>query len=181
MNGDIVQVGISNRHIHLSQDDADDLGINPKPHRWLGIENHYASDVIVKCGDIPIRVLLPHRNYSQVELLVSDCEKLGIYPCFRSSGDLHAAPDVEITYNGKSIQVPAIVPFPHIHASTDWMPSKESVDAILLSPRMKLMNLKIFRGKGWPTVVHIDIDEARAAGWTQLVSPHHQARIIDCR
>src|SRR5512143_3052783 len=91
-----IQVAVSNRHAHLTKEAAAALGIDPKPDKWLGIGENYASDTYVEGGGQRFRVLLPFRRYSQLEVLASDCRGLGIKPCYRNSGNLEGAPTVKV-------------------------------------------------------------------------------------
>lgn len=160
-----IKWAVSNRHCHLTQEDADRLGIDPKPWRWLGIGENYASDTHVFHIGEKFRVLLPFRNYSQVEMLASDCRRLGIAsPVFRRSGSLENTPTLDIWYLNRHIKIPAIVAIPHLHVPEDWG---------------HLSHLRLFIDGNRPVslwaetfpspevnepVLHIDKDEAYAFG-----------------
>src|SRR5512144_1744448 len=111
-----IQVAVSNRHAHLTKEAAAALGLSPKPVRWLGIGENYASDIFVEAGGLRFRVLLPFRRYSQIEVLASDCRGLGIKPCYRNSGNLEEAPEVDV-----GLKVPAIIALPHVHVPEAWL------------------------------------------------------------
>lgn len=153
-----IKVGVSNRHAHLTKQVADLLGLNPKPGKWLGIGNNYASDTSVTTGGLKFRVLLPFRKYSQIEVLASDCKRLGIKPVYRQSGQLDGAP----TLNVNGLDISAIVAMPHVHAPKAWSTGKTAV-RIEGVKEIVLRDIAV-----WPTddclepLLHIDVDEARA-------------------
>lgn len=155
-----IQVAVSNRHAHLTADAAKALGLNPKPDKWLGIGENYASDAFVEAGGLRFRVLLPFRRYSQLEVLASDCRGLGIKPCYRNSGNLEGAPLIDIG----GLQVPAIVALPHVHVPEAWLQRETAVE-IHGVKKVTLSGLVMY-----PTpdcispVLHIDRDEATAFG-----------------
>lgn len=105
-----IRVGVSNRHIHLSQNDADILF--GKDYQFtkrndLTQTGEYACNetVIISTDkyEFPhVRVLGPLRKYTQVEVSLDDSKLLGINPPLRDSGDLDNSEAVWITGpNGK--------------------------------------------------------------------------------
>lgn len=152
---------MSNRHAHLSEEVARALKLEPKPIRWLGIGDNYASDTWVRVGEQRFRVLLPFRPYSQIEVLASDCRGLGLKPCYRNSGNLERAP--LLTLEG-GVQVAAIVAIPHVHVPEGWW-QKETVVEVDGPKHVVLHKVRL-----WPTrncrvpILHIDKDEAMAFG-----------------
>ena len=105
-----VRVGVSNRHIHLSKQDADILfGKDYKfiKRNDLTQTGEYAclETVIISTNkyEFPhVRVLGPLREYTQVEVSLDDSVLLGINPPIRDSGDLANSESVWITGpNGK--------------------------------------------------------------------------------
>ena len=91
-----IKVGVSNRHIHLSKEDADILfGENYEftKRNDLTQTGEYACEEVVKVStdnyEFPyVRVLGPLRKYTQVEVSKTDSDLLGINPPVRDSGDL---------------------------------------------------------------------------------------------
>ena len=94
-----IPVGISNRHIHLSEEVKKKvLGDNfsLKIKRNLTQSGEFASEtkltIKTRFGKIEdIRVVGPIRKYTQVEILKSDEETLGISAPFRNSGYLESS------------------------------------------------------------------------------------------
>ncbi|AFM40587.1 propanediol utilization protein [Desulfosporosinus acidiphilus SJ4] len=99
-----IPVGISNRHIHLSQADLDVLfgaGYQLTKTKDLSQPMQFAcQETLTICGPKgaieKVRILGPVRNESQVEILLADCFKLGITAPVRLSGDLQGTPGITL-------------------------------------------------------------------------------------
>jgi propanediol utilization protein len=123
--GDGIPVGVSNRHIHISQEDLDTLygkGYQLTKTKDLGQPGQYAcKEYVIVAGPRSaiekVRILGPVRKETQVELLASDCRKLGIPMVVRQSGDLAGAPGVTIVGPKGSVYRDecAVVALRHIH------------------------------------------------------------------
>ena len=95
-SGDMVPVGVSNRHIHLSQEDFEVLfgkGATMTHLKDLSQPGQFACKEVMTIvgpgGAIErVRLLGPARKQTQVEVSVADCFKLGIQAPLRDSGDL---------------------------------------------------------------------------------------------
>ena len=105
-----IKVGVSNRHIHLTREDADILfgkDYEFTKRNDLTQPGEYACNetVIISTDkyEFPhVRVLGPIREYTQVEVSLDDSILLGINPPIRDSGDLANSESVWITGpNGK--------------------------------------------------------------------------------
>lgn len=122
---DGIPVGISNRHIHLSQSDLDALfgaGYQLTPIKDLSQPGQYAcKETVTICGPKgaieKIRVLGPVRSKSQIEILAGDSFKLGVKAPARLSGDLTGTPGITIVGPKGSVQTAEglIVAQRHIH------------------------------------------------------------------
>lgn len=118
-----VVLGISNRHVHLTEDDYNLLFGNTDliVERYLVQPEQYASTsyVDIKTGKSIIkrvRVLGPFRSYTQVEISKTDSKFLGLNPPIASSGELENAEEIEIIGpNGKIKRKCAIIANRHIH------------------------------------------------------------------
>ena len=177
-----VPIGISNRHIHLSQEDADVLF--GKKYTFTNIKNlsqpgQYACKETLTLagqkGEIEnIRVLGPRRTQTQVEILRSDCYKLWITAPIRISGDLQNSangrligPKWEI-----SIKEGIIIAQRHLHlsprqAETLRISQNQNIQ-IQIEGKRKLIfqNVKVRIHENFYIDFHIDQDEANAAGIT---------------
>ncbi|MEG1494791.1 MAG: PduL/EutD family phosphate acyltransferase [Bacilli bacterium] len=118
-----VPIGVSNRHIHLTESDLELLcgtHILTNDHN-LNQPGQYASTLKLSI-ETPkkrmdnIRVIGPTRDYTQVELSKTDAYTLGINPPVRVSGDLTEAATITIIGPSGSItRSCAIIPTRHIH------------------------------------------------------------------
>ena len=98
-----INVGISNRHVHLTEEDYKLLfGDKPMTKRNdLNQPGMYACNETVtikgnKKSIDNVRVLGPCRSYTQVEISKTDAYVLGVNPPVRNSGDLIDASSITI-------------------------------------------------------------------------------------
>lgn len=120
-----IPVGISNRHIHLSQTDLNTLfgaGYQLIKIKDLSQPMQYAcKETLTICGPKgaieKVRILGPARSESQVEILQGDCFKLGINAPVRLSGDLQGTPGITLVGPKGSILLSkgTIIAQRHIH------------------------------------------------------------------
>ena len=118
-----VKIGVSNRHIHLCQEDYDVLfgNIEMEKVKDLVQIGEFASNLVVEIATEKskigkVRLLGPIRSYTQVELSKTDCYTLGIDAPVRASGDLTGAAIVTIIGPKASITRPcAIIANRHLH------------------------------------------------------------------
>ena len=160
-----IPLGISNRHIHLSQQDLEKL---------LG--------AIEK-----VRVLGPVRKQTQVEILAGDTFKLGVKGEVRMSGVLGGTPGITLIGPKGSVQIPegVMIAQRHIHMSP--------LDALILrvshGDRVSVAiegderglifnNVAVRVSPDMRLEMHIDTDEANAAG---ADSPQAFARLVGPR
>lgn len=120
-----IPVGVSNRHLHLSQADLDRLfgaGYQLTKIKDLSQPGQFAcKETVTICGPKgaieKVRVLGPVRSKTQVEILTGDGFKLGVSAPARLSGDLHGTPGVTLVGPKGSVQTQEglIVAQRHIH------------------------------------------------------------------
>lgn len=120
-----VPVGISNRHIHLSQADLDQLfgaGYQLMPMKELSQPGQFAcKETVTICGPKgaieKVRVLGPVRKETQIEIVAGDCFKLGVKAPAKLSGDLAGTPGITVVGPKGSVQTAQglIVAQRHIH------------------------------------------------------------------
>ena len=120
-----VPVGNSNRHIHLSQADLDQLfgaGYQLTPMKELSQPGQFAcKETVTICGPKgaieKVRVLGPVRKETQIEIVAGDCFKLGVKAPAKLSGDLAGTPGITVVGPKGSVQTAQglIVAQRHIH------------------------------------------------------------------
>ena len=118
-----ISVGISNRHVHLNNDDYKILFGERELEKKVDLKQpgNFASTALVSIegakGRIEnVRVLGPNRSYTQVEVSRTDSYVLGIKPPIRNSGELDDAAMIKIIGPEGEIERPAaIIATRHIH------------------------------------------------------------------
>ena len=168
----------SNHHVHLTKEACDVLfgeaGLTFQ--RYLAEENGPWSsnefvDVRGPKGTLNhLRVLGPLRSYTQCELLMADCYKLGVKAPVRNSGQLEGA--ATLTLIGPCGELTAdcgILAWRHIHVDKDTLAEMgknygDFVDVVTTGDRALVFNkVALVRGaKG--LLMHIDTEEGNAAG-----------------
>lgn len=123
-----VPIEISARHVHLSRRDFAKLfGEKAKLKSVFPLSQvgQFASSSFVtlfsndKKKQINLRVLGPFRNYSQIELSLSDAYTLGYKIPLKLSGDIKGVPKVMVKTDLGIVSVAAIVPIRHLHMPKD--------------------------------------------------------------
>lgn len=137
-----IPVGVSNRHIHLSQEDLEILfGENAKltPFKELSQPGQFAAEECVTLigtkGTLEkVRILGPVRKKTQVEILLSDSFKLGMKAVFRESGKLEGTPGVAVVGTKGCLQLKegVIVARRHIHMTEEDSKRFHTVDGQLV-------------------------------------------------
>jgi putative phosphotransacetylase len=175
----LIPVALSNRHVHLSQDDLERLfgkGYRLTKLKELSQPGQFACtehvDLVGPKRTIRgVRVLGPIRPETQVEISLTDGFVLGINPPIRLSGDLRNTPGIHIIGPAGAIRINkgVICAARHIHLSPKEaikynLEDKEVVRvktqgsrAIIFDDVVVRVN-PYFRGE-----LHLDIDEGNAA------------------
>ena len=120
-----IKVGISNRHVHLSQEDYNILFGDRKIEKLKDLVQvgEFASSFVVeikteKATIGKVRFLGPVRSYTQVEVSKTDCYTLGIDAPVRASGDLSGAAAITIVGPcGSVTKECAIIANRHLHVN----------------------------------------------------------------
>lgn len=175
-----IPVGISGRHIHLSQNDLDTLfgkGYKLTPIKSLSQPGQFACKecltIAAKKGCIEkVRIIGPTRNKTQVEILRSDAFKLGIKPVLRLSGDLKDTPGVTVIgpEGAVILNEGAIVAQRHIHFNNLQAKERGFKNGDIVSIRTRgersavLENVSVRVGDNGYLDCHIDQEEANALG-----------------
>lgn len=120
-----IPVGVSNRHVHLSQEDLDALfgqGYELTKMKELSQPGQYAcKETVTVCGPKgaieKVRILGPVRKQTQVEVLAADCFKLGKKSEPKMSGELAGTAGITLVGPKGSVQTKEglIIAQRHIH------------------------------------------------------------------
>ena len=177
---DEVVVGVSNRHIHLSQEDLEKLfGVGYKLTRMKDMKQpgQFAAQETVtiegKKGKFEgVRILGPVRKETQVEISISDSFKLGVKPPIRESGKLDNTPGIKIIGpNGTIVKEKGvIVAGRHIHMPKFIADIRGYKDGEIVrvetsgERKTVLYNVLLRVGSNMAKEIHLDMDEANAAG-----------------
>lgn len=174
-----VPVGVSNRHIHLTQEDVETL-FGPgyqltKKKELMGgqfASNECCTIVGLKLRAIEnVRVLGPVRKATQVEISQTDARKLGITVPVRESGDTAGSAPIAIVGPKGAIYCKegCIIAARHIHMSPADAAKCGLSDGDYVSVKMDnergttFDKVKIRVDESFTLEMHIDTDEANAS------------------
>ncbi|MCB8817787.1 phosphate propanoyltransferase [Desulfosporosinus shakirovi] len=173
-----IPVGISNRHIHLSQVDLETLfgaGYQLTKTKDLSQPRQYAcKETLILAGPKgtieKVRILGPARKETQVEILLADCFKLGITAPVRSSGDLQGTPGITLIGPKGSILLSkgVLIAQRHIHMTLDDAHNFGVTDGELVTIQIDGLrggtysNVLIRANNTSALEFHIDTEEANA-------------------
>ncbi len=172
-----VMVGVSNRHVHLTEEDFKILfGDTPlEVLREVRQPNQFASTLCVtlkteKAMLENVRVMGPCREYTQVEISRTDAYLLGLHPPIRTSGHLEDSSPITIvgTKGTLQLQKGCIIADRHIHllpkqAELYGLKDLDEVDVML--PGLKggiLFHVKLRVSEHAYFELHLDTDDANA-------------------
>lgn len=175
-----VQVGLSNKHLHLSKEHVAALfgeGHSLTHKKDLVQPGQFACeekvDIVGPKGTLKgIRVLGPERPQTQVEISMTDGRTIGISAPIRESGDLAGTPGCKIIGPCGEIEIEegVIVALRHIHFSLeeaeaagvkdkDWVSIKIEGERQLVFDKVLIRASNKFKAE-----CHLDTDEGNAAG-----------------
>ncbi len=174
-----VPVGVSNRHIHLTQEDVETLfgqgyQLTKKKELMGGqfASNECCTIVGLKLRAIEnVRVLGPVRKATQVEISQTDARKLGISVPVRESGDTAGSAPIAIVGPKGAIYCKegCIIAARHIHMSPSDAAKCGLGDGDYVSVKMEnergttFDKVKIRVDESFTLEMHIDTDEANAS------------------
>ena len=177
-----IPLGISNRHIHLSQQDLEKLfgaGYQLNNIKDLVQPGQYAcKETLTICGPKgaieKVRVLGPVRKQTQVEILAGDTFKLGVNGDVRMSGVLGGTPGITLIGPKGSLQIPegVMIAQRHIHMTCEdaarfGVTDGEIVDLECEGTRAGLLHDVVIRANNNSRLeCHLDTEEANALGMT---------------
>lgn len=174
-----ISVGISMRHVHLTEEDYKELFdeqlTEKKPLNQYG---QFAANeqVTIKSNGREIkgvRIIGPFRNYTQVEVSRTDAYFLKLNPPVRSAGHLDGAERITIIGpKGEIKREAAIISDRHIHITKE---EREKYNLLKDEYQVKingeksgiLGNIKIKEAPNSYFELHLDSDDANAFGIQQ--------------
>ena len=174
-------VGISNRHLHLSQEDLETLfgeGHQLTATKDLSQTGQFAAEETVTLvgpkGVLQrVRVLGPTRSQTQVEISRTDAFALGVKPPVRDSGDLDKSAGVSVIGPQGCIHIKegVVLAKRHIHMSLADAESfgVQDKDIVKVAARegdrpLVFDQVLVRVREDFVLEMHIDTDEANAAG-----------------
>lgn len=175
-----IPVGVSNRHVHLSQEDLDALfgqGYQLTNIKELSQPGQYAcKETVTVCGPKgaieKVRILGPVRKQTQVEILAADCFKLGAKSAPKMSGELAGTPGITLVGPKGSVQTKEglIIAQRHIHMSLEDAVKFGVHDGQTVSIQTEgirggiFSNVAIRANNSSSLECHLDTEEANAMG-----------------
>lgn len=181
-----IKVETSARHIHLTQQDLEALfgvGYQLTPKKDLSQPGQFACvekvEVVGEKGSIKLSVLGPVRKRSQVELSKTDARAIGIDAPLRLSGDLDGTPGCKVIGPKGEINLESgvIVAKRHAHFTPEQAKDYDVTNGEIIGIRLDYNGRALIFGDVMARVsttaglaVHIDTDEANAAGLTGTVN-----------
>ncbi len=173
-----IPIGVSNRHIHVSQKDLDKLfgeGYNLTKKGELKQPGQFAANETVTIrgpkGEFEnVRILGPVREESQVEISITDSFRLGVRPPIKESGQLENTPGLEIIGPKGIVEIPqgTIIALRHIHMTPEQaakigVKDKDVVEVETFGDRQGVLgNVLIRVSNKYSLEMHVDVDEANA-------------------
>lgn len=178
--GFMVPIGVSARHIHLTQEHVEELfgkGYQLTKKKGL-MGGQFASNELVTIVGLKlralenVRILGPVRKQSQVELSATDAIKLGIQAPNRESGNVAGSAPIAVVGPKGAIYLKegCIVAMRHIHMSPADAMAAQVHDGDIVSVKADneraiiFSQVKIRVDEKFTLEMHIDTDEANAAG-----------------
>ncbi len=176
-----IPIGVSNRHIHLSQEHLEVLfgkGYELTPIKELSQPGQYACKellTIVGPSMRPIenvRVLGPVRSASQVEISATDSYVLKVKPPVRESGKIKDSAPIRIVGPKGIVELDegCIIANRHIHMSPSeaeifGLKDGDYVDIDVNGKRRtRWFDVQVRVHKDFRLEMHVDTDDANAAG-----------------
>jgi putative phosphotransacetylase len=179
MNKKFVPVGVSNRHLHITQEDLEKLfgtGAQLTKFKDLSQTGQFACEEMVSLvtckGQLDkVRILGPVRKETQIEITLTDSFKLGLMVPIRESGNIDQTPGIKLIGPKGSIELTkgVIIASRHIHMSpsvaTEFgVKNGDIVSVKTEGPRSLIyQNVVIRVREDFILDFHIDTDEANAA------------------
>lgn len=176
---DSIKVGVSARHVHLSQADLETLfgkGYKLTPKKKLMGDQFAAEECVTLVSPSlktieGVRVLGPVRKNSQIEISRTDTFKLKVSPPVRPSGEIKGSAPMALVgpHGSVFLNEGCIIANRHIHmtpadAEKYGIKDNDLVDVeIQNSKPTRYYNVQVRVREDFDTEMHIDTDDANAA------------------
>lgn len=182
-------IGVSNRHVHLSSEDYKILFGDTKIEKIKDLVQigEFATNLVVEIATPKskigkVRFLGPLRPYTQVEISKTDCYTLGIDAPVRSSGDIEGSACITIIGpKGELTKNCAIIANRHLHINKEdrkrlGLENVEKISVAVGNQKSAILNdVYIKETPQGVLELHIDTDDANA----NLLKTGDVAKIID--
>lgn len=175
-----IRVGVSARHVHLSQADLETLfgkGHELTPKKMLMGDQYAAEECVTLVSPSlrsieGVRVLGPVRPHSQIEISRTDTFKLKVSPPVRPSGEIKGSAPMALVGPKGSVFLNegCIIANRHIHmtpkdAEKYGIKDNDIVDVEIQNAKpTRYYNVQVRVRSDFNTEMHIDTDDANAAG-----------------
>ncbi len=175
-----IKVGVSQRHIHLSQEDLETLfgkGYQLTIKKYLMGREYASNEVVTLVGPSlkvieNVRVLGPVRNKTQVEISRTDTFVLKVSPPVRPSGQVEGSEKVVVVGPKGSVYLKegVIIANRHIHLTPEYamangIKDNDYVDVEVegIKPT-RFYDVQVRVRDDFNVEMHIDTDDANSAG-----------------
>lgn len=175
-----VKVGVSARHVHLSQKDLETLfgkGYELTPKKMLMGDQYAAEECVTLVSPSlatieGVRVLGPVRPESQIEISRTDTFKLKVSPPVRPSGEIKGSSPMALVGPKGSVFLNegTIIANRHIHMTPNdadkyGIKDNDLVDVEIQNAKpTKYYDVQVRVRSDFNTEMHIDTDDANASG-----------------
>ena len=176
-----ILVETSARHVHLSEADMEILlgkGQTLTVKKMISQPGQFASNERItlvgpKNSIANVLILGPTRPATQVEISLTDARALGISVPVRESGDIEGSAGIKLVGPAGEVEIPvgAIAAKRHIHLDPATAEELGVTDKQIVSAKVDTNGRSLIFGdvvvrvnKNFAPAVHIDTDEANAAG-----------------
>ncbi len=180
IDSDEIKVGVSQRHVHLSQEDLETLfgkGYELKVKKYLMGREFASEEVVTLVGPSlksieNVRVLGPVRKNTQVEISRTDTFVLKVSPPVRPSGKIEGSEKIVLVGPKGSVYLKegVIIANRHIHltpayALNNGIADNDYVDVEIegIKPT-RFYDVQVRVRDDFNVEMHIDTDDANAAG-----------------
>lgn len=175
----LIPVGLSNRHLHVSDADLAVLfgeGYELTELKPLSQPGQYAAEECVEVhgpkGSFgKVRILGPTRPETQVEISITDSFKLGIKAPVRQSGDIEGSPGCKLVGPKGEVEISegVIIAARHIHMTTADAEGFGLKDMDMVQVKSEGLrsitfdNVLVRAKDSYALEMHLDMDEGNAA------------------